>query len=402
MSAKSLLRTLTRALGWLAVAVVVLVAAAWFASRPATPDAFYAAALPADARPGTVIRSEPYTRVTRNDARLLRILYATTRHDNKPAIASAIVALPTAPASSPRAIVAWAHGTTGIAQGCAPSVIGAPFANVPALDDLLREGWAFVATDYAGLGTPGAHAYLVGEDAARAVLDAVRAARTLVDAGLDNRVVVWGHSQGGNAALWTGIRATDYAPDLALLGVGAFAPASDLAALVPKVQHTLFGKIVSSYLHEAYASAYPDVAAATDVRPLSRLVARDIASRCVGGWGTVFSLLETELLPSGGLFARNPADGPLGDRLRQNTPLAAIPGPVLIAQGKLDDLVPADMQAGYVRSRCAQGQTTDYRTYDGRDHVSLVSSDSPLGPDLIAWTRDRFAGRPGADTCPPR
>jgi hypothetical protein len=37
------------------------------------------------------------------------------------------------------------------------------------------------ATDYPGLGTPGVHAYLMGESEGRAVLDSVRAARNLPD-----------------------------------------------------------------------------------------------------------------------------------------------------------------------------------------------------------------------------
>ena len=62
--------------------------------------------------------------------------------------------------------IGWAHGTKGIARGCAPSVEG-PFVDVPAVPELIAAGWAYVATDYVGLGTDGGHAYLVGDDAAR-------------------------------------------------------------------------------------------------------------------------------------------------------------------------------------------------------------------------------------------
>lgn len=401
MSTRSLLRTLTRVLAVLALLVVALVAAAWIYTLPSKPDAFYAAGLPSDARPGTLLRSEPYTRTPRADAMVLRILYTTTRSDNVPALASAIVAIPNAPASAPRPVIAWAHGTTGIAPGCAPSVLGSAFAHVPAVDELIREGWAFVATDYIGLGTSGGHAYLAGDDAARAMLDAVRAARTLPDANLDNRVAVWGHSQGGHTALWTGVRASDYAPDIALTGVAAFAPASDLALLVPKVQHNPFGRIVSAYLIEAYAARYADVRDGGYATAFTRLVTGDIARRCVRGWDTVFSVLQSGLLPRDGLFARDPATGPLGNRLKDNTPTGAIAAPVFIAGGKDDDLVLSAVQDAYVRARCIAGQALDYRTY-GADHVSLVAARSPLAPDLMAWTRDRFAGRPAANTCPPR
>lgn len=395
-----LVRTLTRVLAVLALLVVALVAAAWFYTLPSTPDAFYTAAVPSDARPGTLIRSEPYARTSRSDARVVRILYVTTRSDNAPALASAIVAIPNAPASSPRPVIAWAHGTTGIAPGCAPSVLGSSFAHVPAVDELIREGWAFVATDYIGLGTSGGHAYLATDEAARAALDAVRAARTLTEANLDNRVAVWGHSQGGHTALWTGIRA-NYAPDLALTGVAAFAPASDLALLVPKVQHNPFGRIVSAYLIEAYAARYADVRDGGYTSAFTRLVTRDIARRCVRGWDTVFSVMQSEVLPRDGIFARDPAPGPLGKRLEENTPTGAIAPPVFIAQGKDDDIVLPAVQDAYVRARCIAGHALDYRTYDA-DHVSLVGAKSPLVSDLMVWTRDRFAGRPAANTCPSR
>jgi len=43
------------------------------------------------------------------------------------------------------------------------------------------------------------HPYLIGESEGRAVLDSVRTARDLPDAGASHRFAVWGHSQGGPA-----------------------------------------------------------------------------------------------------------------------------------------------------------------------------------------------------------
>ena len=50
-------------------------------------------------------------------------------------------------------------------------------------------------------------------------LDSVRAARQMPELTLDKRMVIWGYSQGGHAALWTGIVGPRYAPDLEILGV---------------------------------------------------------------------------------------------------------------------------------------------------------------------------------------
>ncbi|UDL89196.1 lipase family protein [Mesorhizobium sp. PAMC28654] len=393
---------LARALAWIGFAACILIALAWWYCEPAMPDAFYSRVSDPVAPAGTLIASEPFTRDVPDNARAWRILYATTRADNTPAVASAIVMVSRQPATDSRPIIAWAHGTTGIAAGCAPSVMEHPFDNVPALQPLLDAGWAYVATDYIGLGVQGGsggHAYLVGDEAARAVLDAVRAARRMGEPRLDDKLVVWGHSQGGHSALWAGMRASDYAPELKLAGIAAFAPASDLRELVEDGQSTILGKIVSAYVMRAYSAAYPDVRPGDYMGWWSRTLAGDIARRCLGGKETLFSVAETALLPRGGAFWQDAASGPLGARLEQNTPRGAINAPLLIAQGEDDDAVLPRMQQAYVKSRCAAGQPVDFLSYPGVGHLSLVAEGSPLTADLMTWTRDRFAGAPAAPGC---
>lgn len=379
----------------------VLVAGLWYLARPVAPDDFYANQPDPIPPPGTLIASEPFTRDVPGGAQAWRVLYATTRAGDTPAVASAIVMASMSSGAASRPVVAWAHGTTGMEPGCAPSVLKHPFDNVPALKALLGQGWVYVATDYVGLGTSGSrHAYMIGEDAARAVLDSARAARQIEGLKANGKLVVWGHSQGGNSALWAGMRAMGYAPDLNVAGVAALAPATDLGALFNAVQGEMFGKIVSAYLAEAYAEAYPDVRLGDYLGPVPRILARDMAGRCVGGRATLFSIVETVLLP-GGIFSRDPDSGPLGARLDESMPGAPIDAPVLIAQGAEDNLVPARIQRDYVGRRCAAGQPIDYRQFDGRDHLSLVAGGSPLEAGLIAWTQDRINGAPATPNCAP-
>jgi hypothetical protein len=149
----------------------------------------------------------------------------------------------------------------------------------------------------------------------------------------------------------------------------------------------------------AYAQAYPDVKMEDYVGLGPRVIAGDIAKRCVAGYQTLFSVLETFLLPADGIFRKDPTSGPLGTRLGENTPINIVPSPLLIAQGEIDDLVLPEVQKRYVSARCSAGQRLDYRTYSGRDHVSVVAPDSPLAPELMQWTRDRFEGKPAKSTC---
>src|SRR5512132_723555 len=105
-------------------------------------------------------------------------------------------------------VITWAHGTTGVADICAPSRDGLdPSANTGEtyingdLNAWLKAGYAVIRTDYEGLGTPGKHPYLIGTSEGRSVLDIVAAARQL-DPNISKRYLISGHSQGGHAALF--------------------------------------------------------------------------------------------------------------------------------------------------------------------------------------------------------
>jgi acetyl esterase/lipase len=134
---------------------------------------------------------------------------------------------------------------------------------------------------------------------------------------------------------------------------------------------------------------------------LVRLLAQDMARRCLAGRQALFSVLEAVLL-GGSLFTSPPAEGALGARLAENTPVQPMRSPVLIAQGESDELVPPAIQARWVERRCAQGEAIEFRLYPGRDHLSLVAADSPFSADLVAWTRSRFAGVPAPAHCAPQ
>jgi len=364
-------------------------------------DDFYAAPRVVPDGPGHLVRAEPFTRGVPATGRAWRILYTTTRGDGSAAVASGLVVVPASGAGGWPAI-AWAHGTTGFAQDCAPSLLAEPFTSgaLFVLPQVLAQGWAVVATDYLGLGTEGPHPYLIGADSAHAALDAVRAARELAGADLGDRTVIWGHSQGGGAALWTGALAGTYAPDLAIDGVAALAPASNLPALIEHLPEVSGGSVFASFAFAAYAATYPDVTWREYIRPGAEATVRAMSGRCLSGPGMLVSVLQVLALRNDPeVFATDPGSGPLGARLRQNIPPATITAPLLLAQGGADSLVDRAAQDAFVDGLCAAGQQVDYRVYAGRDHVPLVEPDSPLVTDLLAWTRDRLDGGPVAPGC---
>lgn len=385
----------------LVVAALVLGLSAWLRAGDPTlvPDAFYTPPREVPTVPGSLLRSEPFVHGVRTGQEGWRILYTTTGAHGEPAVASALVLAPAQRTGEPLPVVSVAHGTTGIVPGCAPSLLDDPFenGNERTMTTMVDDGWAGVVTDYEGLGTAGPHPYLVGTAEAYSVLDAVRAARTLDDLTLSPRTVVWGHSQGGGAALWAGIVAPAYAPDLDLIGVAAVAPAADLRSLAEGVKDTAAGRVVSAYLAQAWSDVY-GLDLSQVVAPGYLPVVRRVADRCFWGRDAVANvLLGTQL--SGPVIQPSALSGETGKLLDENSPHGTSEAPVLVAQGDADRLVLPGPQDDFVAQWCAAGQAVDYRTYPGLDHVPIVEEGSPLVPELVAWTEDRLAGLPATPTC---
>lgn len=364
-----------------------------------TVDAFYTAPADVPDEPGRLLSSEPFDREVPDGADAWRILYTTTRDEGEPAVASAIVVVP-ALRTDPQPVIAWSHGTTGIARRCAPSVLPDPFESgaLFALDDVLDQGWALVATDYVGLGTVGPHPYLIGQGEGRSVLDAVRAARELPEADMADETVVWGHSQGGHAALWAAQLAGDYAPELDIRGVAALAPASNLTGFIDNLRDVSVGSLFAAYVLNAYAANYPDVSVGAYARPGGAPFIEGIGERCLNE-PAVLASAATSVAAGFSVFKGDIVAGALGERLEENIPRGGIDLPVFVGQGGADPLVGPDAQADYVESRCADGQPIDYRVYEGLGHVSLVEADSPAMVELVEWTSARFAGDPPTPTC---
>lgn len=120
-------------------------------------------------------------------------------------------------------VLAWAHGARGLNMTCAPSIMGEGAAEQAFFDGWLRHGYAIVATDYQGLGEAGPVLFMNARSEGMNVLDAVKAARTQF-AQLSHEVIVYGHSQGAQAALAAAGLGASYAPGLQVRGVIAAAP----------------------------------------------------------------------------------------------------------------------------------------------------------------------------------
>lgn len=341
--------------------------------------------------PGTVIRSEPFPAV--RGARAWKILYHSRALDGRDIVVSGVVVAPTGrvPAGG-RPVVAWAHGTHGIADRCAPSRIRTWVRYMPGIREMVDNGYVVAATDYEGLGTPGVHPYLMGDSEGRGVLDAVRAAQNMKDTHANNTTFVFGHSQGGQAALFAGEIAPTYAPELDLRGVAAVAPAAEISAMMPaaaSIPETL-GFVVMG-LTGAHAIS-PDADPAHVLTPRGLDEAKIIRTHCYE------AILKAFRQPVADVIAHNPADVPafadvMARATAGNRPTAA---PLFVLQGLGDDIVYKTFTDMYVQHACAIGDTVRYQTYGGAGHYDEAER---AAPDVVNWIKDRLAGRAAASTC---
>jgi len=348
--------------------------------------------------PGTLIRSEPMAFAPAG-AQACRVLYRSTGMPGEPiAVSGVIVVPPGPPPQGGRPIVAWAHPTTGVVPHCAPSLAIFVFQQMAGLRQLIEQGALVAATDYPGLGTPGPHPYLVGDSEARAVIDSVRAARSLPGVGGSNSFAVWGHSQGGQASLYTGLIARNYAPELNLVGVAAAAPATSLVTLMGDDFKTSGGKNLTAMTLWSWMRVY-DAPIEKVVLPEAMPTVDRLADECIESIFDILARRRTEKpLEQHFLSVPNIAlVEPWHSLAARNTP-RPLPSriPLFLAQGTADELVRPEVMRAYMQRQCKAGSTVTMMWVPGVGH-GFVARDS--ADAAVAWMMDRFAGAPAPSDC---
>ena len=358
--------------------------------------AFYTPPDPLPQQPGTLIRSERLD-VAVPGATAYRILYVSQRADGTPVASGGMLFVPTAPApKGGRPVVAWAHGTLGQGDACAPSRSGNPLQDTANwLDQMMSFGWIVVSTDYAGLGTPGPNMYLVGADEARDVVNSVRAARGFAGADAGSRYAVWGHSQGGHSSLWTGHLAKSIAPELTLVGVAAAAPAAELVPITREQWSTVVGWVIGPEILVSWPIAYPGLPVDGVVSQEGRDNYERLAAQCV--LPTAIEGYAREAFKQT-FFAQDPTTNGPWLRATQDEAVPVMPAsmPVFLAQGTADAVVLPGPNALLQETWCKAGSTLTALWMGGVNHNDAAID---AGPSATAWIADRFAGRPAVRTC---
>ncbi len=366
------------------------------AQQQALLEPFYTPPTPVPAAEGTVIRTEPLNANVPGGTGF-RILYTSKGPKGEPVAVSGMIFISNKPAPpGGRPVIGWAHGTVGLAPQCAPSRSDNVLQDT---DDWLNvamdRGWAVASTDYLGLGTPGPKTYLVGEQEAADVVNSVRALRNFAPAEAGKRWIVWGHSQGGHSALWTGHLAKKLAPELDLIAVGAAAPAAELMVIMQNQWKGTIGWVIGPEALVSFKDHYPDRDFESIVSDVGKRQLDELLNECT----TPAALEGMTIEKFGGQFLKSsPVDSPSWAQttLAQTPPPLPASMPLFMSEGTADTIVLSGSNALMQQEWCAAGSDMAVQWLGGVGHLQVAIAS---GPTFMEWAVGQFQGKKAPRNC---
>ncbi|WP_221348477.1 alpha/beta fold hydrolase [Streptomyces beigongshangae] len=422
--------TAAACLGTQALTATAAPAADEVVSRGVTIPAFYNPPATLPAANGTLVRSEPLPLALSLPSlhgplpgTATRLMYKSTDSNGKPVAVTGAYIEPTArwKGDGPRPLVAVAPGTLGQGDQCAASMglehplrfngetVSVGYEDI-AIYRLLAKGTAVVVTDYAGLGaTDRLHTYVDRVDEAHAVLDAVRAARSVAGGSVTagSPVGLYGYSQGGGATAAAAELQSSYAPDVTLSGTYSGAPPADLTSVTGAIDGSELAGALGWSLN-GFLQSDPELKpiAEAHLNAAGKAALADLSTMCVGdalfGYGYTKS---TEWTKDGRTLADIVAATPElktfldGQRIGRLKPS----GPVRLATGTADNLVPHGQARDLAVDWCRKGADVTYKPVVLPNAGSaLLNHFAPLLTDqgsAVDWLTDRLSGRPATSNC---
>lgn len=394
------------------LAATALPSAAFAAVEEAPVPRFYHWDQPLPAQPGAMLRREVLkaTWLPQNADHAFRILYTATDGitDKGTVPVSGYVLVPAgAPPKGGWPVVIWAHGTTGVADVCAPSYMGLSKRDLAYLNGWLGRGFMVVATDYQGLGTAGAHPYLLYRPEAYSILDSARA--VLADPALhsSNEMVLVGQSQGAGAGLAAAWAHPTYAPDLKIKGAVLTGLVTTVHQPDASVKATKESKYTSIYEMDAgfvmarLAGSDQSIHPKTDLSTL--LNETGLKMLTVARSGCLHDLFNKEkalgISKGGEMYngKRAEMDAFDGDfHTFFDLPNGHVTMPLFVGTGLADHEAGTAGQYDAVRALCRAGSSVQWHTYPGVTHGGAVNYSFA---DSLPFVQKVLAGKPVASTC---
>jgi hypothetical protein len=356
--------------------------------------------------PGKLLRQEaaPAAQTPEHAGKAFRILYTSRSGvgSGEPVAVSGVVFLPKGmPPAGGWPIVAWSHGTRGIADVCAPSWAGSTPRDMPYLDGWLSEGFAIIATDYEGLGTPGAHPYLLYKSEAHSILDSVRALLNDKSVPLKNEVVLVGQSQGAGAGLGAAWAAPSYAPDLNVRAAVLTGLVTSIATAQTHTKAQTYSdpmKMDAGFAMLRFAgtdhSQHPEADLPSFLTPAGKVMLQTALHACLSDVFNKAAVLG--LHDGGGEFSRSisPIDHDMEESF--TLPSGHISVPVFVGTGLDDKMAGVGGQYDAVGAMCSAGSNVVWHTYPGLTHSTAVMGSFK---DSSSFVRAILAGKVPVSNC---
>jgi hypothetical protein len=328
-----------------------------------------------------------------------KILYRSTDVAGNAIAVSGTILVPNAAwtGGGTRPLTAYASGTQGWADSCAPSreMDSNSFDEGFAVTNMLAKGWAVVVTDYPGLGTPGDHQYNVGIAEGHAILDSLRAATRLPEAGLSSttKMAIEGYSQGGGGAGWAAQQKTGYAPALNLLGVAQGGTPANLQA----VKYNIDGSAFFAFLAGTaigFRAAYPSLNVNQYLTLYGSLAIATLNTTCQLAALPLYAFHHlTEYTKNNEDPTATPA---FTAALNANNLGATKPAvPVYQYHGAIDEVIPYAVEQTLHTQWCALGARSQLVPYVGEHVLTQVLAQT----DVVNWIANRFAGQTAPSNC---
>lgn len=293
-------------------------------------------------------------------------------------------------------ILSFGHGTTGIDEGCAPSVSDSLLGLADLVVGFVKTGHAVALADYEGLGESGIHPYTDAKTAGLNMIDAVRALRHTF-ANTSTRWLALGGSQGGGASWAADEQASTYAPELDLVGAVADSPAAEVTRVVDKAQAgTLTDDQRPAFLAivESLARRHPEMNR-DDFRRGAAATHWDVILSCAGN-KTVQS--RTDALKQVTATDVRPASQASADQLRTLLSAWALPqrplsAPLSVVYGGADTLIDPAWTTDAIAKACALGGNVVWDLQPSKGHGDVDVTNQ------LVWIADRFEGKPAVNEC---
>jgi pimeloyl-ACP methyl ester carboxylesterase len=321
-----------------------------------------------------------------------RILYLSQLGNGKKVVSSGLIFVPKS--QSTHHIVAWAHGTIGMGDQCAPSRNPSEISFLNWVPTMLARGWTVTATDYYGLGTPGTERYLIGNDQARDVLNSVRAAKQF-DPQTTSDYVLFGHSQGGQAALFASQLAPQYLPEFQLKGTTIGAPATLLPAIMDQQYDKPITWIVGPEMAQAWPQVYSQINLPTSLSKQGFMAYHAIANNCIDQ-ELAQAVIRTTLKIT--FFKENPVRIPSWNEAMKHESPPSPPKdlPVLIVQSLSDNVVLPNVTALYIQNSCKNSSHISTIWLQKTSHVNTPKA---AAPQIMSWMNSVFQGKTVPNDC---